>query len=248
VCAPWAIRWYEACGTFVGVGVLAGVLLATGARWTAGHLLGAHVALNLAGWFGTAIVGTLHTSSPSLTETRLRFAALQRATFACWTTGTAALATGFGFAAGPLVIVGWTALTLAAALLCINLVASLRSAPAAASLSVRLIAPAQACLVLALGLAFAAALGGDATTGPLGSTRAAIAVLPLPGWLGLTVAGSLLHLLAGWCACAISGNRCPHRTRRTTAPSPSWRCSASSSSPPAAAATCPLSRRRPASR
>jgi hypothetical protein len=39
------------------------------------------------------------------------------------------------------------------------------------------------------------ALGGDATTGPLGSTRAAIAVL-LPGWLGLTVARSLLHLLA----------------------------------------------------
>jgi hypothetical protein len=175
-------------------------------------------------------------------------AALQRATFACWTTATAALATGFGFAAGPLVIVGWTALTLAAALLCVNLVASLRSAPAAASLAVRLIAPAQACLVLALGLALAAALGGDATTGPRGSTRAAIAVLPLPGWLGLTVAGSLLHLLAGWCACAISGNRCPHRTRRTTAPSPSWRCSASSSSPPAAAATCPLSRGRPASR
>jgi hypothetical protein len=70
--APWAIRWYEACATFLGVGVLAGILLATGARWTPGHLLGAHVAPNLAGWFGTAIVGTLHTSSPSLTETRLR--------------------------------------------------------------------------------------------------------------------------------------------------------------------------------
>jgi hypothetical protein len=30
----------------------------------------------------------------------------------------------------------------------------------------------------------------------VGSTRAAIAALLLPGWLGLTVAGSLLHLLA----------------------------------------------------
>jgi nitrite reductase (NO-forming) len=193
---PWAIRWYEACATFLGVGVLAGVLLATGARWTAGYLLGAHVVLNLAGWFGTAIVGTLHTFFPSLTQTRLRFPALQRPTFASWTAGSAALATGFGFAAAPLVIVGWTALTLAAALLCVNLAASLRSAPVAASLSVRLIAPAQACLVLALGLALASALGGEATAGPVGSTRAAIAALLLPGWLGLTVAGSLLHLLA----------------------------------------------------
>jgi hypothetical protein len=173
-----------------------GVLLATGARWTSGYLLGAHVVLNLAGWFGTAIVGTLHAFFPSLTQTRLRFPALQRPTFASWTAGSAALATGFGFAAGPLVIVGWTGLTLAAALLCLNLAASLRSAPVAASLSVRLIAPAQACLVLALGLALAGALGGEATAGPAGSTRAAIAALLLPGWLGLTVAGSLLHLLA----------------------------------------------------
>jgi nitrite reductase (NO-forming) len=193
--APWAIRWYEASAAFLGIGVLAGILLATGARWTAGYLLGAHIALNLAGWFGTAIVGTLHTFFPSLTQTRLRFPALQRATFACWTAGTAALATGFGFAAGPLVTSGWTALAVAATLVCVNVVASLRSAPAGVSLPVRLIAPAQACLVLALGLALAGALGGHATTGPLGSARAAIAVLLLPGWLGLTVAGSLLHLL-----------------------------------------------------
>jgi hypothetical protein len=29
--APWALRWYEACAVFLGVGVLAGVALATGA-------------------------------------------------------------------------------------------------------------------------------------------------------------------------------------------------------------------------
>jgi hypothetical protein len=51
-----------------------GVLLATRARWPWGSLLGAHMALNLAGWFGTAIVGTLHTFFPSLTQTHLRFA------------------------------------------------------------------------------------------------------------------------------------------------------------------------------
>jgi hypothetical protein len=72
-----------------------------GVPWSAGSLLGAHMTLNLAGWFGTAIVGTLHTFFPSLTQTHLRFAALQRPTFAGWTLGTAALATGYGFAAAP---------------------------------------------------------------------------------------------------------------------------------------------------
>jgi nitrite reductase (NO-forming) len=194
--APWAVRWYEACAGFLGTGVLIGVLLATGVRWSAGSLLGAHMALNLAGWFGTAIVGTLHTFFPSLTQTHLRFAALQRPTFACWTLGTAALAIGYGLGAGPLVLAGWCGLTVAAALLCTNLIASLRGGPAGLTLPARLIAAAQACLVLGLLLAFAGALGGELMAPPLGAAREAIAILLLPGWLGLTVLGSLLHLLA----------------------------------------------------
>ncbi len=193
---PWAVRWYEACAVFLGVGVLIGVMLATGVRWTAGSLLGAHMALNLAGWFGTAVVGTLHTFFPSLTQTLLRFPALQRPTFACWTLGVWALAAGYAFDSGSLVIVGWTALVLAAALLCVNLVASLRASPAELSLPARLIVAAQASLVLALVLALVTALSGQATSPPLESERAAIAILLLPGWLGLTVAGSLLHLLS----------------------------------------------------
>jgi nitrite reductase (NO-forming) len=194
--APWAVRWYEVCAGFLGTGVLIGVLLATGVRWSSGSLLGAHMALNLAGWFGTAIVGTLHTFFPSLTQTQLRFAGLQRRTFACWTLGTTVLAAGYGFAVAPLVLAGWAGLTLAAALLCINLVASLRGSPAALSLPARLIAAAQACLVLGLTLAFVGALGGEAMSPPLGAARQAIAILLLPGWLGLTVLGSLLHLLS----------------------------------------------------
>ena len=194
--APWAVRWYEACAVFLGVGVLIGVLMATGTRWTAGSLLGAHMALNLAGWFGTAIVGTLHTFFPSLMQTRLRHPALQRPTFACWTLGTVALAAGYAFGAGPSVIGGWTALTVAAALLCANLAASLRASEATISLPARLIAVAQACLVLALVLALAGAMRGEATALPADATRAAVAILLVPGWLGLTVAGSLLHLLA----------------------------------------------------
>jgi nitrite reductase (NO-forming) len=194
--APWAVRWYEACAAFLGTGVLIGVLLTTGVRWSVGSLLGAHMTLNLAGWFGTAIVGTLHTFFPSLTQTHLRFAALQRPTFACWTLGTAALATGYGLGAGPLVLAGWGGLTLAAALLGTNLVASLRASPTELTLPARLIAAAQACLVLGLSLAFAGALGGEATAPPVGFAREAIAILLLPGWLGLTVLGSLLHLLS----------------------------------------------------
>jgi hypothetical protein len=154
------------------------------------------MALNLAGWFGTAIVGTLHTFFPSLTQTQLRFPRLQRSTFICWTLGTATLAAGYGVAAKPLVVCGWAAMTVAAAQLCTNLLASLRRSPAALSLPARLLAVAQACLVLALAVALASALEGSTTSPPLGSARAVIAVLAVPGWLGLTVCGSLLHLLA----------------------------------------------------
>jgi len=194
--APWAVRWYEACAVFLGLGVLAGVMLATGALWSTGSLVGAHMTLNLAGWFGTAIVGTLHTFFPSLTQTRLRFPGLQPPTFAAWTLGTAVLAVGYGAGTGPLVVAGWAALTLAAALLCANLVASLRAAAAALPLPARLVAAGQACLVVALAIALGGALGADATTPPSREARSAIAVFLLPGWLGLTVAGALLHLLA----------------------------------------------------
>jgi nitrite reductase (NO-forming) len=194
--APWALRWYEACAVFLGIGVLAGVLLAAGVTWSTGSLLGAHMALNLAGWFGTAIVGTLHTFFPSLTQTRLAFARLQLPTFAAWTSGTAALAAGYALAVGPLVIAGWAVLGLAAGLLCVNLGASLRAAPVALALPARLVAAAQACLLVALVVALVGAITGDATGAPTGGTRAALAILLLPGWLGLTVSGSLLHLLA----------------------------------------------------
>lgn len=169
---------------------------ATGAGWTTGSLLGAHLALNLGGWLGSTIVGTLHTFFPSLTQTRLRFAALERPTFACWTAGVALLAVGFAVPAGALVVAGWAALTAAAGLLSANLVASLRAAPSAPGLSARLLAIAPGCLLVALAVALACALAGDPTAGLVGAARAGVATLLLAGWLGLTVAGSLLHLLA----------------------------------------------------
>ena len=173
--------------------MLTGLGLALGVAWPLGSLLGAHLTLNLAGWFGTAIVGTLHTFHPSLTHTQLRFARLQGPTFTAWTGGTAALAVGLAFGIAPIVLVGWLALGLAAGLLIANLAASLRAAPRPLSLPAQLITLAQAFLLAGVALGIVGALGDDLVAEP---RRAALAVLLLAGWLGLTVLASLLHLLA----------------------------------------------------
>jgi hypothetical protein len=107
-----------------------------------------------------------------------------------------ALAASYGLGLGALVAVGWAGLAFGAGLLSINLLASLRAAPTALALSARLIAVAQGCLLVALAIALAHALTHDPMSGLYGTTRTVMAVLLLPGWLGLTVAGALLHLLA----------------------------------------------------
>lgn len=60
---PWALRWYQASAACLGLGALLGVLMASGTPWSHGSLLGAHLALNLAGWLGTAIVAPFTRSS-----------------------------------------------------------------------------------------------------------------------------------------------------------------------------------------
>lgn len=192
----WAARWYYACAAFLALGVIAGVLLARGAASPLGSLLGAHLALNVAGWFGTAIVGTLHTFYPSLTQTRLRFPRLQPPAFAAWVSGTAALAAGYGFGTAWLAVAGWVGLTLGGALLAINLLASTRQAPSPLSLPARLVAVGQCFLVAGLLVGLVAALGQAPQAPVTGAERSAVAVLLLAGWLGMTVLGSLLHLLS----------------------------------------------------
>jgi nitrite reductase (NO-forming) len=194
--APWALRWYQASAASLGMGALLGVLMARGTPWGHGSLLGAHLALNLGGWLGTAIIGTLHTFFPSLTQTRLRYPRLQAPTFWVWVAGIVELAAGAAFARAGLLAVGWADLLLAAALLSVNLLASLRSAARPLALPARLLATAQAFLPAGLLLALLATLSAG-TTGPFtGPPRAALAVLLGAGWIGLTVAGALLHLLA----------------------------------------------------
>jgi hypothetical protein len=194
---PWAVRWYEACALFLGLGVLAGVGLATGTAigWIGGDLLGAHLAFNLAGWFGTAIVGTLHTFYPSLTQTRLRLVRLQPATFAAWTGGVAALAVGALWPSDPILALGWIALLIASVLLGANVAGCAREANPPLSLPARLVGAGHMFLVAALLFAAVTALADGAHAPLVGSNRALLAALLIPGWLGLTVLGSLIHLL-----------------------------------------------------
>jgi nitrite reductase (NO-forming) len=194
--ARWAVRWYQGSAGCLAAGVLVGVLLARGVSWPHGSLLGAHLALNIAGWLGTAIVGTLHTFFPSLTATQLRHPRLQGPTFGLWLLGVGELALAAAFAVDALAAVAWLQLTAAAILLAINLLASLRARTIAPSLPARLVALGQPFLPAGLALGLIATVL-DGAGGPLDpAVRAPLAVLLAGGWVALTVAGSLLHLLA----------------------------------------------------
>jgi len=193
--ARWAVRWYYACAALLVPGLVAGVLLARGTAWPTGDLLATHLTLNLAGWLGTAIVGTLHTLFPSLTATSLSFPKLESWTFASWTAGVLALAAGSAFAIPALAIVGWTLLLTGATCLGANVLGSLRATSPPLTLPARLLATGQAALLAGLAVALTESVVGTQAL-VVGSARAAVAALVLAGWLGLTVLGSVLHLLA----------------------------------------------------
>ena len=194
--APWASRWYLAAALFLAVGTVVGAMLATGASWAHGNLLAAHMALNLGGWFGTAIVGTLHTFFPSLTQSRLGLPRLQGPTFSAWAVGVAALTVGYGFSAAALAVAGWLLLLVAAAMLATNLDGSLLAASRRLSLAARIVAVAQLFLVGGLLVAGAEALAVGPSEALAGASRASVGTMLVAGWIGLTVVGSLLHLLA----------------------------------------------------
>lgn len=192
----WATNWYASAAAFLGLGVLVGSLLAHGTPWAHGNLLAAHLALNLGGWFGAAIVGTLHTFFPSLTQTRLRYPRLQPLCFVAWTGGVSALAVGYAWTLEPLALAGWFGLCLGALMLLINIGACLGTAPRPLPLPARLVGAGQPFLLAGLGVATVAALDRGPGLALVGPPRAAVGTLLVVGWIGLTVVGSLLHLLA----------------------------------------------------
>ncbi|MGZ6709707.1 MAG: hypothetical protein ACXVFN_22545 [Solirubrobacteraceae bacterium] len=194
--ARWALRWYQASAACLALGAVLGTLMARGTPWTHGSLLGAHLALNLGGWFGTAIIGTLHTFFPSLTQTPLRHPRLQGPTFLLWMLAVAELALGSAFGSGGLLASGWLDALIAAVLLSANVLGSLRAAPRPLSLPARLVAVAHAFFPAGLLLALVTTVQSGSMGPFAGTARAPLATLLVGGWIGLTVAGSLLHLLA----------------------------------------------------
>ncbi|MBK5220426.1 MAG: hypothetical protein JJE35_11670 [Thermoleophilia bacterium] len=194
--SPWATRWYVSGACFLGLGMVAGSLLARGVPWSHGDLLGAHMSLNLAGWFGAAIVGTLHTFFPSLTQTQLRFPRLQGVAFIAWTGGVAALAVGSAWAVAPLALFGWLGLCAGAIALLVNVAACLHGAARPLSLPARIVGAAQPFLLAGLLFATVAAIEAGPMNALTGSTRTTVGTLLVSGWIGLTVLGSLTHLLA----------------------------------------------------
>ena len=192
---PWATRWYRTAALFLGCGAVLGPAMANATAWPHGSLLGAHLALNIGGWFGTAIVGTLHTFHPSLTGTRLRFPRLQPATYVAWTAGIALVALAAAWNADTASIAGWALLAAATGMLIANVVAGV----AAGGL------PSPAAVIVSagqvlLGAAVVSGLASSMSAGPIASLvgteqRATTVLALLAGWIGLTVCGSLLHLL-----------------------------------------------------
>ena len=193
--ARWALRWYYASAACLTAGTLIGAAMASAVAWRHGSLLGAHLALNLGGWCGTAIVGTLHTFFPSLTGTPLRHARLQGPTFLAWVAGVALLAAGAAANVVALLVAGWLLVLTAAALLSINMLASVRAAQAGLSRVPRILAAAHVALAAGLLVALVATVRSGAMAPFTGDAQPVVAALLLGGWIASTVLASLVHLL-----------------------------------------------------
>lgn len=192
--ARWAIQWYLAAAAFLAAGAIVGGLLAHGVAWTQGSLLGAHVALNIGGWIGAAIVGTLHTFFPTLTGTRLALPRLQPPTFYCWTLGFALLALAAAIDSRPVAAIGLASACAAALMLATNLVTAMMRRSMPLTRAAVLVTAGQCLLPIALLIALFAVLTGGNALASGSTTRGLLAAFAL-GWVALTVAGSLIHLL-----------------------------------------------------
>lgn len=189
--APWAVRWYQAAAGLFAAGIVLGAMLASGTH-PGSNPLAAHIALNVGGWFGTAIVGTLHTFFPSLTQTRLPRPRLQSPCFRAWVGGIMALALGLLAGLPALAGAGWVLLAVGAVVLGVNLAGCVRRG-SRRTLSVGLLAVAHGLLLAGLLVAGAAAIAGSGL--PPAPWRGVLFVLLLAGWLAMTVLGALVHLL-----------------------------------------------------
>lgn len=190
---PWSQRWYWAATAFLLTGIVVGDLLSHGGDLYSAELLSAHMTLNLMGWFGTAIVGTLHTFFPSLCGTGPWPVRRQQVTYGLWVSGIALTALAFGLGARALVLAGVGLLLLATVIVLANVVDSLRGASKELETPAVLVACGQLCLWAGLVLAAIALPSSDYVLAA--DLRSALGAVLIGGWIGLTVSGSLIRLL-----------------------------------------------------
>lgn len=194
--ARFAVRWYLASAAVLAAGAPLGAAIEGGALPPAGgDPVAAHMALNVIGWLGGAIVGTLHTFFPSLTGTRLRHERLQAPTFWCWYGGVIVLALGAGGGRELPAAAGWTLLLASALLISLNLIASFRARGRRLTLAAWVVACAQLLLVPATCAGIIVTLDEGAGAALRVSGRHGIFSGLLLAWVVLTVVGSLIHLV-----------------------------------------------------
>jgi hypothetical protein len=108
--------------------------------------------------------------------------------------GVSSLAVGYLLALGPLAAIGLLAASTGALMLLANVLRTARAPGRPLGVPAALVLAGQLCL--GVGLALAASLAPlDASRPFTGGVRGGLAALLVAGWVGLTVAGSLLHLI-----------------------------------------------------
>lgn len=190
---PWSQRWYWAATGFLLTGIVVGDLLSHGGDLYSAKLLSAHMTLNVMGWFGTAIVGTLHTFFPSLCGTGPWPVRRQQVTYVLWVAGIALTAAAFALGVNAFVLAGIGLLLLATVIVLANVVDSLRRAGKKLETPAILVSCGQLCLWAGLVLAAIALPTRDYVLTE--DLRSALGTVLIGGWIGLTVAGSLIRLL-----------------------------------------------------
>jgi hypothetical protein len=116
-------------------------------------------------------------------------------TYLAWSAGVGTLAASAAFNSDGGGTLGWAMLLAGTMMLDANLIASAGKG-AVRSPGTLIVSAGQVLLVASIALGLQSAIDAGPLAALLGPDRTAVAALMIGGWIGLTVAGSLLHLLA----------------------------------------------------
>lgn len=204
-----AVRFYLAALVSALVAMALGVLMLGGwapAAAQGGSMRLAHLHLNILGFLGLTIAGTLHAFFPTVIAVPLASPSLALTTYRLWTAGVPLLAVGFLVGSTVTALAGGVVVTAAALCLTANLWRTRRQLPGPLPLAGRHLYAATwyllATCLLGLGWLGLGALGD----GPAPGWLAAYSHLGLVGWAVQTLLGAATHLLP---VLAVTGRQRP---------------------------------------